>query len=286
MAQPSSTPMTDSRTPEQETAIVARAQAGDPQALESLVEPLRRPLKAYMYRMIVHPDEAEDLYQDTMVRLIESLPKYRRESRFKAWLFGIATHVCLDHLRQRRRWRLEAKLLGEKEALETPGALDEVERILSEPDLVFEIREHISYCFSCLARTLKPEEQAAILLREVLEFTNQEAAAILEVSEPVFRHRLSGARSTLATQYEGLCRLVSKGGACWQCKGLREFAPEANRGADLVQIEVRPGMAVTAESLLDARLDIVRLHEWNEGKTASLHRAFGRSMSLREETRG
>jgi RNA polymerase sigma-70 factor, ECF subfamily len=286
MAQPSATPNPEQWTPEQETAIVARAQAGDPQALESLVEPLRRPLKAYMYRMIVQPDDAEDLYQDTMVRVIESLPKYRKESRFKAWLFGIATHVCLDHLRQRRRWRVEAKLLGEKEAHETPGALDEVGRMLGEPGFVFEIREHISYCFSCLARTLEPEEQAAILLREVLEFTNQEAAAILAVSEPVFRHRLSGARSKLATHYEGLCRLVSKGGACWQCQGLRDFAPEANRGAELVQIEVRPGVAVTAESLLDARLDIVRLQDWNEGRTASLHRAFGRSMSAREETRG
>jgi hypothetical protein len=78
----------------------------------------------------------------------------------------------------------------------------------------------------------------------------------------------------MIASYEGLCQLINKTGACWQCKGLREFAPEANRGKDLVQIQVAPGVAVTPENLLDARLQIVRDADLEEGRTRRLHEWF------------
>ncbi len=177
------------------------------------------------------------MLQDVLVRVLESLPQFRRESRFKSWLFGIATHVCLDHLRQKKRWRVEAQMLGERETTETPEFSEGLRVLVSRPEFRFEIREHIAFCFACIARTLPPEEQAALLLREMLEFTAEEAAAILNVSEPVFRHRLAAARAAMTHAYDGLCQLINKTGACWQCRGLRELTPEQNRGADLVQIE-------------------------------------------------
>ncbi|HEY7680692.1 MAG TPA: sigma-70 region 4 domain-containing protein, partial [Terriglobia bacterium] len=146
--------------------------------------------------------------------------------------------------------------------------------------------EHIAFCFSCIARTLEPEEQAAIMLREVLGFSNDEAARILGVSEPVMRHRLSSARATMTGHFDGLCQLINKTGACWQCKGLRDFAPEANRGADLVQIEVKPGVAITPENLFDARLEIVRSADLPTGRSRSLHDNFYTAVSRREENRG
>src|SRR5207247_7102008 len=87
------------RTPiEQETLLVERARSGDDGALAELVEPLRRPLLAYLYRMVTHRADAEDLLQDVLVRVLQSLQSYRGGARFKTWVFGIATHVCLYHL--------------------------------------------------------------------------------------------------------------------------------------------------------------------------------------------
>ena len=270
---------------EQEWTLITEARAGDGRAFESLITPLQRPLFSYIYRMIAHRQDAEDLMQDVLVRTMESLPSFRREAQFKTWLFGIATHVCLDHLRARRRWRVEAQLEGEKEARETPATLENLKSMMSAPDFVFEIREHIAFCFVCLGRTLDPEEQAALMLREVLGFSNEESAKMIEVSEPVFRHRLSSARSKMTRDFEGLCRLVSKEGACWQCRGLREFAPAEQQGPDLVQIEVKPGVAVTPESLLDARIEIVREADLENGRTAGLHAAFFVRTTSREEAR-
>jgi RNA polymerase sigma-70 factor (ECF subfamily) len=262
--------------------LVERARQGDTGALGALLDSSRRPLFAYIYRMTAQWDDAEDLVQDVQLRAFQSLERFRGESKFETWLFGIATHVCLDHLRKKKRWRVEAQLEGEREAEASEESLAEVAAALSRPDFVFEIREHIAFCFTCVARTLDPGEQAALMLREALGFSNEDCAAMLGVSEPVFRHRLSAARARMIAAYEGLCQLINKTGACWQCKGLREFTPESNRGADLVSIEVAPGVAVTPDSLFDARCRIAADADLAEGRSASLHRWFYHGIDARE----
>jgi RNA polymerase sigma-70 factor (ECF subfamily) len=268
---------------EEEQRLLDRARRGDRDALEALLEPHRRPLFAYVYRMVTHRQDAEDLLQEAMARAIERLTDFRGEARFRTWLFGIATHACLDHLRRKRRWRVETQLDGEARARADPERMAAVGAMMAQSDFRFEIREHIAFCFACVGRALPPEGQAAMLLREVLGFTGAEAAAIVGISEPRLRHRLADARRTMVEGFEGMCQLVNKSGACWQCRSLRELAPPENRGEDLVRIEVRPGVAVTPESLFEARLDIVRSADLEEGRTAGLHADFFAAVTRRVE---
>jgi RNA polymerase sigma-70 factor (ECF subfamily) len=271
--------------PQEEAALVARARQGDSAAVNSLVEPWRKPLFGYIYRMVALRQDAEDLLQDVLVRVLENIREFRGEARFKSWLFGIATHVCLDHLRHKKRWRVEAQLIGEREADADPEKIIGLRQLMAQADFQYEIREHIAFCFSCIARTLPPEEQAALMLKEVLGFTAAEAAGILHVSEPVFRHRLAAGRATMIEDYKGLCALVNKIGVCHQCRGLREIASDQHRGPDLVQIEVAPGVALNPENLFDARLAIVRDADLENGRTHAMHDVFYKQLSHREETR-
>lgn len=270
---------------EEESQLVEKARERDGVAFGALVEPWRKPLFGYIYRMVTLRQDAEDLLQDVLVRVLEGIRTYRGEARFKSWLFGIATHVCLDHLRSKKRWRVEAQLIGERESKATPGQFEELQRLMAQPEFSFEIREHIAFCFSCIARTLPPDEQAALMLKEVLGFTNEEAARILSVSEPVFRHRLSAARAKMIGDYAGLCALINKEGLCYQCSGLQAMAPAGHHGPELVQIEVAPGVAMNAESLFDARLAIVGDADLETGRTRVLHDVFYESLTRREQSR-
>lgn len=278
-------PATPQLSPEQETALVERARQGDRAAFGSLVDPWRGPLFGYIYRMVTLRQDAEDLLQDVLVRVLENIREYRGEARFKSWLFGIATHVCLDHLRAKKRWRVEAQLLGEREADEDPARIAALRELVSRTDFRYEIREHIAFCFSCVARTLPPQEQAALMLREVLDFSAQEAAAILRISEPVFRHRLAAAREKMIGDYDGLCALINKEGMCHQCRGLREIVPESNRGADMVQIQVAPGVTLNPSNLFEARSAIVRDADLANGKSRAMHDVFYAQLAKREENR-
>ena len=268
---------------EEERRFVERACAGDREAMDWLLEPWRKPLYAYIYRMVARREDAEDLLQETLLRAIDQVSRFRREARFKSWLFGIATNVTLDHLRKKKRWRAETQLEGEARARANPERMAQVGAMMASPDFAFDIREHIAFCFSCLARSLEPEGQAAIFLKEVLGLSSQEGASILGCSEPQFRHRLGAARRSMIEAYEGMCQLINKTGACWQCRGLRELAPEANQGPDLVRIEVRPGVAVTPENLFEARLEIVRKADLEEGRARKLHEDFFEAVNRAEE---
>src|SRR5579864_601975 len=133
---------------EEESALVGRAREGDSAALGSLVEPWRKPLIGYIYRMVALRQDAEDLLQDVLVRVLENIREFRGEARFKSWLFGIATHVCLDHLRHKKRWRVEAQLIGEREADADPEKIIGLRQLMAQADFQYEIREHIAFCFS------------------------------------------------------------------------------------------------------------------------------------------
>src|SRR5580658_2571738 len=119
---------------QEEVELVERAQQGDSDAFGSLVEPWRKPLFGYIYRMVTLRQDAEDLLQDVLVRVLEGIRTYRGEARFKSWLFGIATHVCLDHLRAKKRWRVEAQLIGEKEAIADPAKVEDLQKLMAQPE--------------------------------------------------------------------------------------------------------------------------------------------------------
>ena len=258
-------------TGEEERRLVERARRGDKEALDRLLAAMRRPVLGYAYRMVTRREDAEDAVQETLFRVARDLPRFRGEARFRTWVFGIATHVCLDLLRQRARWRRDTQLDGEIAARADRYRMAEIGTLMTRADVRFEIREHIAFCFSCVARTLEPRAQAALMLKEIVGLSLQEAAQALELSEPRYRHLLSDARRHMRESFDGLCQLVNKTGACWQCRGLRELAPAEKRGEDLVRIELGPGVAMTPESLLDARIDIARNADLEGGAARVLH---------------
>ena len=154
---------------------------------------------------------------------------------------------------------------------------------MSDPAFTFDIKEHITFCLSCIGRTLEPEAQAALLLRDMFGFTAVESAQMLRISEPVLRHRLASARATMAGHFDGLCQLINKTGVCYQCRGLRDFCPEGHKGADLVSIEVLAGAPRTPEALLEARLLIAKNADLEDGSSSKLHTLFFEWLTRQEE---
>ena len=270
--------------PEAEAEIVARAQAGDSEALERLFASWRKPVFAFVYRMVTRREDAEDLTQEVLLRCLRGLSSFRGDSQFKTWLFSIATHTCVDHLRKKQSWRVEAQMVAQQEGVKSSAHNQELSKLMSDPSFIFDIKEHVAFCLACVGRTLTPEEQAAILLREMFGFTAQESAKILSISEPTLRHRLASARATMVGHFDGLCQLINKTGVCYQCRGLRDYCPEGHKGANLVSIEVPTGTPRTPETLLDARLSIAKAADLENGTASKLHSLFFDSLTRQEES--
>jgi RNA polymerase sigma-70 factor (ECF subfamily) len=259
--------MAQDRTPE-DPALLAHAVAGDREAFDQLIVMHLPRLRAVVRRMVGHPEDTDDVVQESLLRAWNARGTFRSDARFGTWLCAIGTHAAIDHLRSRKRWRPRAQVAYANACLEREDLGMEVGSTLGAPDFTYEVREHIAFCFSCVGRSLEPEEQAALLLTEVLELKGREAADALAMSESVFRHTLASARQRMTTTYEGLCTLVNKTGVCYQCQGLREGTHAAGRGAEPPALRT-----------LDERIGIVRSSNVDTGISQRLHDIFWRRIS-------
>lgn len=86
----------------------------------------------------------------------------------------------------------------------------EVAGVILSPEFVFDVREHIAFCFTCVGRSLPSDQQAAVVLREMIGLTNRESAEALQVTESVFRHYLSVGGTAGDVEYNRWALLISQ----------------------------------------------------------------------------
>jgi RNA polymerase sigma-70 factor, ECF subfamily len=171
----------------------------------------RRELTGYCYRMLGSGYEAEDAVQETMLRALRSGDSFEGRSSLRAWLYRIATNICLDMLRDRKRRASpvdlgpasppHAELLGPMlpESLWVTPAPDG--RVLPETGDPAEIalaRETIRLAFVTALQHLPPRQRAALILFQVLRFDASEVAVLLGTSRAAVNSALQRARATLA----------------------------------------------------------------------------------------
>ncbi len=176
------------------------------------LEAFRRELTAYCYRMLGSGFEADDAVQQTMLRAWRASGRFEGRSSLRSWLYKIATNVCLDSLRGRRRrarpmeWGPASppveSSLGEQlpEATWVSPIADS--RILPEagdPADIAAARETIRLAFVTALQHLPARQRAALILCEVLRWQASEAAELLETSVAAVNSALQRARATLAS---------------------------------------------------------------------------------------
>src|SRR3954468_10486867 len=88
---------------QEEPMLVAAAAAGDQDAFRRLVEPLRRELHLFCYRMLGSFDDAEDVLQEAQLKAWNHLGSFDGRASFRSWMFRIVTNASLDALRSRKR---------------------------------------------------------------------------------------------------------------------------------------------------------------------------------------
>ncbi|MFL5713042.1 MAG: RNA polymerase subunit sigma-70 [Chloroflexota bacterium] len=173
--------------------------AGGESAFAALTERYRRELHVHCYRMLASFDEAEDAVQETFLRAWRARETFDGSSMIRAWLYRIATNVCLDALRRSAR-----RLTNYHSFAEVPWLspypdrlLDEVAPTEEEPDAVVVERETIELAFLAALQVLPPRQRAALIARDVLGWPATETASALDTSVPAINSALQRARATM-----------------------------------------------------------------------------------------
>ncbi len=231
-------------------------------------------LKSYLFRLAASKEDAEDLLQDTYVRVFDKLDSFQEKSSFKTWVFSIATNLAKDHFRVRERWGENWMDLVRDAHVADPKLFANKKAVLANaPDGKYVLSEHLNYCFNCTTKTLLLNEQICLWLKEAYQFKISEIMVITDLSEGKVKHALADARKHLIRIFKSKCALINQNGTCSQCTGLNHmYNPEQDAHVEANKIKmVKEQKGKNYEQLLELRLALVKSLDPLDGKTMSLH---------------
>ena len=180
--------------------LVERGQQGDRNALEELYLIHFDRIYGYLHMTLGNKHDAEDLTTQTFLRMLESIGKFRFQSApFSAWLFRIAHNLSMDFFRANRRWQPEEEV-PEPEGSEQRSAEEEVLQSIGRQSMLE------------LIDSLSQEQQQVLTLKFVFNFSNAEAATILDKTEGAVKSLQHRALVSLQRQVAGAERDESDSG--------------------------------------------------------------------------
>ncbi|WP_343488447.1 sigma-70 family RNA polymerase sigma factor [Allomuricauda sp. d1] len=176
-------------TTNDEAKLISQIVNGDTHAFTKVVDAHKNLVFSLALRMLKNQEEAEEVSQDTFVKVYKSLKKFKGDSKFSTWIYRITYNTCLDRLKKSKKRFLEQELVEvqQHQIATLHNALDGM--------LLKEREEIIKSCLRYL-----PEEDAGLLTLFYFEDKNlKELEKIIDLSANTIKVRLHRARKKFAT---------------------------------------------------------------------------------------
>jgi len=178
-----------------EVELTRQLLTGDTEAFERFVDLFRSRIFQYSFLMCGQREDAEEVAQETLLKVFEKIDQLREPERVKPWVFQIAKNAC----RMMRRRSIFAP--REEISIDEPGSQIRDGRALPEKEMLrHELHEQIDGAI----RALPDIYRAVFLLREVEELSTEETARILDLSTDVVKTRLLRARRMMRESLGGV----------------------------------------------------------------------------------
>src|SRR5919197_6515040 len=174
--------------------LLAAYQQGDPGAFEALLRRHRAPLFTFLLRMLGDRERAEDLAQETFLRIVKGAAAWERRARFSTWLYTIARNLCVDQSR-RDRFRRADSLDAEGPDGESP-LVQSVPGSGADPERGAASAQIRPYLQKALL-SLPAEQREVFILREQAGVPFREIAEMIGVNENTVKSRMRYALESL-----------------------------------------------------------------------------------------
>lgn len=175
-----------------ERELIDQAAAGDYRAFRTLVETFQRFVYSIAFRFTRDEAEAEDLTQETFIRLWKNLDRYKSEFKLKTWLGKIVTNLALDHLKSGR-------IKNEKMRVAMDDELNA--QSYEQPETIWNAAE-LQQLVLKLSALLTPKQRAVFVLRDLEQLDAEEVCEILGMSAGNMKSNLYYARLSMKTEIE------------------------------------------------------------------------------------
>lgn len=176
-----------------EKRLVRQVKEGQVQAFAELVELYKDRLYQLAYRMLGNAHEAEDVTQETFLRVYTNLDRYDPNQKFSTWIYRIATNLSIDRIRKHRpKFSLDAEM-NDRENLNLYATLPDKERTPEEQVIAGELQQKVQEAIS----SLSPSYRTIMILRYIEDLSLQEISEILQLPVTTIKTRIHRGREAL-----------------------------------------------------------------------------------------
>jgi len=192
--------MTDQAPPNEDAQLVARAQAGSPEAFDALVVKYSPRLYGLVYNMTANHEDTNDLLQDAFAKAYRAIAGFRGKSSFYTWIHSIAVNMTINFLKKRGKRRfhmslddVDLRIEDDKEFIELTATTNPVR----EADLA-ELQQRLNEAMMKLSH----DHRAVVTMFDIQAMPHAEIAKILGISDGTVRSRLFYAHRQLQNYLE------------------------------------------------------------------------------------
>ena len=173
--------------------LISRFQNGDERAYVELVNRYKERLLNFVFQFLGDIEQAEDVVQDTMLRLYEKKHYYKEIAKFSTWLYTIARNLANTELRKKKRRKTTyLSQLSKERQFEIPAVQDDVDQSLQN--------EFINDRIQSAINNLPEHSKVVIILRDIQELSYEEISNIVEVPLGTIKSRINRARIQLQAE--------------------------------------------------------------------------------------
>jgi len=177
--------------------LIARFQEGDEQAYTELVNRYRDKLITFVYRFVNDMEQAEDIIQDTMLKLYTHKHYYRNIAKFSTWIYTIAGNLAKTELRKRKSRKVTniSQMGPEDRDYELPSVAPETDEVVQS--------EYIEKKIQAAIQNLPLHFRTIIILRDIQELSYEDISKIIEVPIGTVKSRINRGREKLYQLLKG-----------------------------------------------------------------------------------
>jgi RNA polymerase sigma-70 factor (ECF subfamily) len=182
--------------------LMVSYQQGEVRAFEILLGRHRKPVFNFILRFVGDKETAEDLLQETFMRVIKGADAYKRQAKFTTWLYTIARNLCVDQTR-RRKHRRHASLDAPMDASSDSGSLMDV---IASGEMASDRKTVNKELYATMQRAiaaLSDEQREVFLMREFLDLPFKQIADVVGVPENTVKSRMRYALDRLRDALSG-----------------------------------------------------------------------------------
>lgn len=170
--------------------LIDKVKSGDNQAIAKLINLYKDKIYFLGYRMLGNKEEAEDICQETFIRVYTNIDKYDNKHKFSTWVYKIATNLCIDRIRKNKKTIFSLDNNGDDENIDWHSIVPDSGLNPEEETILNEQKHLIQVSFE----KLPVKYRAIMTLRYVDELTLQEISEVLDLPVTTIKTRLHRGR--------------------------------------------------------------------------------------------